>query len=218
MLIVYTTVFGNTKPLHEPQVTGSARFVCFTDQPIDSRHWEIRRVPTVRAPSRECRKLKQMSHTTFPDAEITLWMDSPFSLLVDPAEIARLYPHPIVAFRHRQRNRIRDEAGVIIEHRKGQPETILAQLAAYHADGFDTDDNPQPLISCGGFLLRRNTGEVNRFNQAWNHEVQTRSLRDQMSIDYCAWKTGVQINHFEGHHLDNRYAMFTRYKRATIDF
>lgn len=218
MLTVYTTVFGNTKPLHEPEVTGAARFVCFTDQPITSAHWEIRKVPSVAAPSRECRKLKQMSHVAFPDSEITLWVDSPFSLLMDPYEIARMHRGPVVTFRHQHRNRIRHEAEVIIAHEKGRPETIMAQLAAYQAEGFDSDQNPQAYISNGGFVLRRHTDEVILFNEAWNHEVQTRSLRDQMSIDYCAWKIGLPIEHFEGHHLDNRYAKFTRYKRRAVDF
>lgn len=218
MLTVYTTVFGNTKPLHEPEVTGGARFVCFTDQSITSGQWEIRRVPLVLAPSRECRKLKQMSHLVFPKSEITLWVDSPFSLLIDPHEIARMHPGAIVTFRHQHRSRIRDEAKVIIDHKKGKAETVMAQLAAYQAEGFDTDENPQRFISNGGFILRRHTDEVARFNEAWNHEVQTKSLRDQMSIDYCAWKLGLRIEHFEGHHLENKYANFSRYKRATVDF
>lgn len=218
MVTVYTTVFGNTKPLHEPEVTGGARFVCFTDQPITSRCWEIHRVPPVAAPSRECRKLKQMSHEVFPDSEITLWVDSPFSLVMDPHEIARMHPGALVTFRHQHRNRIRDEADAIIKHKKGTVEKIMAQLAVYQADGFDRDDNPQSFISNGGFILRRHTDLVIRFNQVWNHEVQTKSLRDQMSIDYCAWKVGLQIEHFTGHHLNNCYAKFTRYKRPTVDF
>src|SRR5690606_40727874 len=42
MLVVYTTVIGDTKPLHDPQIPSHSRFVCFTDQDITSTTWEIR--------------------------------------------------------------------------------------------------------------------------------------------------------------------------------
>lgn len=218
MIAVYTTVFGNTKPLHEPHATKGARFICFTDQPIDSPNWDIVRVSLHSTPNRECRKLKQMSHLAVPDATATLWMDSCFSLQVDLPELLDRYPDSIVAFRHPHRNRIRDEAEAIVAHGKAPRDRIMAQLAAYQADGFDTDESPQQRISCGGFLLRRHTPDVVRFNERWNDEVQSRTLRDQMSIDYAAWKTGVSIGYFDGNHLDNPLARFTRYKRAVNDF
>lgn len=217
-LVVYTTVFGQTKPLHEPAAASDARFICFTDQPITSDRWEIVRVPPTSTPSRECRRLKQLSHIVFPSAHFTLWTDSNFSLKVDPVELLQRYPYPVTTFRHPHRKRIRDEAGVIISHGKGKAATISAQLAAYQAEGFDTEENPQRMISAGGFVLRRHTEAVKRFNEVWFHEVQTRSLRDQMSIDYAAWKTGLRIHYFPGTYLDNEVAELTRYKRATIDF
>jgi len=217
-LVVYTTVFGSTKPLHEPSVDSDARFVCFTDQDISSPRWDIIRVPPSSTPSRDCRKLKQPSHVVFPAADATLWTDSNFSLRVDPFDLLAEYPHPVTTFRHPHRDRIRDEARVIIKHGKAREDAITAQLAAYGADGFDTDEHPQQAISTGGFVLRRHTDAVKRFNDTWHHEVQTRSLRDQMSIDYAAWKSGLRIRYFPGSHLENDFADFTRYKRATVDF
>lgn len=217
-LIVYTTVFGDTKPLHEPAAASAARFVCFTDQPITSSRWEIVRVPPSSTPARDCRRLKQPSHIVFPQARATLWTDSNFSLRVDPLELLERYPYPVMTFRHPHRSRISEEAGVIVSHDKGRPAAIHAQLAAYQAEGFDSEDNPQKEISAGGFVLRRHTEAVKRFNEIWFHEVQTRSLRDQMSIDYAAWKAGVRIRYFPGSHLENDLADFTRYRRATVDF
>lgn len=218
MLVVYTTVFGDTKPLHEPLVASGARFVCFTDQAIRSDRWEIVPVPSSNTPSRDCRRLKQLSHVVFPGADATLWMDSNFSLKVDPAALLEQYPHPMTTFRHPHRNRISDEAKVIISHGKGKQAAIKAQLAAYQADGFDTAACPQQVISAGGFVLRRHVEAVKRFNDIWHREVQARSLRDQMSIDYSAWKAGLRIHHFPGTYLKNDVADLTRYRRATIDF
>lgn len=205
-MIVYTTVFGNTDALAEPVARGDARFVCFTDQPITSRHWEIVKVPTLAAPKRECRKYKQRSHAVFPDADLTLWIDCNFTLLMAPERIAEMHAGDLTAFRHHKRNRITDEAKVIIQSGKGKADAINAQLAAYKADGWDTDENPQRAIHNGGFLLRRHTPALIRFNETWHYEVQTRTLRDQMSIDYVAHKTGIRIDEFEGNVKANPYA------------
>ena len=87
-MIVYTTVFGKTDPLHEPRCKSGWRFVCFTDQNITARRWEVVRVPTLERPARECRRLKLLPHLTFPQASISLWIDCCFTLLVSPEVIA----------------------------------------------------------------------------------------------------------------------------------
>ena len=217
-LVVYTTVFGRTKPLNEPRTESQARFVCFTDQPLQSERWEIVRVEPLAAPNRESRRYKHLSHWALPDADASLWIDSNFALRVDPAVIAERHPDPITTFHHPERTRISTEAQAIIRHAKAIPEAVLAQLAAYQADGFDTDADPQQRLSAGGFILRRHGEQVRRFNDFWHHQAQTWTLRDQMSIDYSAWKTGVRIEHFPGTHRNTPYADFIRMQVPINDF
>jgi hypothetical protein len=202
-LVVYTTVFGQTDKLREPTNPGSARFVVFTDQDITSKRWEIVMVPTLAAPKRECRKYKQLSHVVFPDADATLWVDAQFHLSSDPLDLLATYPAELTGFRHHKRKRITDECEAIIRAGKAKPEAVRAQLAAYKADGWDTDDNPQAEITNGGVLLRRHAPRVIRFNELWHAEVQARTLRDQMSIDYCAAKVGLEIAYFPGNMVAN---------------
>jgi hypothetical protein len=217
-LVVYSTIFGRTDPLHEPLRPGNTRFVMFTDQPLVSKHWEIIRVGPFEAPKRECRKLKQPSHLVFPEADATLWIDASYTLLVDPLSILAQYPGEMYGFRHHKRDRIKDEAPAIVAAGKGKADAIYAQLAAYQADGWDTDANPQREITNGGFLLRRSTDTVRSFNDLWHHEVQTRTLRDQMSIDYCAHKAGVGIQHLPGSPKANPFARIHYCKNPTNDF
>jgi hypothetical protein len=215
-VIVYTCVFGHTDPLHEPVVTGSARFVCFTDQPIKSRRWEIVRVDPQNAPTRASRMMKARSHAAFPDAEWTLWMDANFSMEVDPES---LKPHgEFVRFIHRDRARITDEAQEIVRLGKAKPDAIARQLAEYRAAGFDTDANPMHELSCNGVILRRHTPEVVALNEAWAAEISRHTLRDQMSLDYCAWRQGYTLAAWPGNHKVNPYFRITTYKRPTNDF
>lgn len=218
-MIVYSCILGKTDPLHEPRTTGDARFVMVTDNPkLRSKHWEIVQVPRQEAPKRYCRKLKQPSHVVWPDAEVTLWIDASYQLLCDPLELASQYPQEFCALRHHRRDRISQEAPVIVASGKGKAESIYAQLAAYQADGWDTAANPQRLITTGGFLLRRHTETVRRFNDLWHHEVQTRTLRDQMSLDYCAHKAGLSITHLPGSPAGNPFARMHILRKTANDF
>lgn len=217
--VVYTCVFGNTDPLRDPRRPGDTRFVCFTDQPVRSKVWEVVRLPKQDAPKRACRTFKQLSHRIFPDAAATLWVDAQFELLADPAHLLRDYPAEFTAFRHHKRRRITDEAEAIIAAGKAKADAIHAQLAAYKAAGWDTDANPQRAITNGGFLLRRHTDRVKAFNELWDHEVQTRTLRDQMSVDLCAARAGLPITYFPGNVAANPLARRLHYPRKpTNDF
>lgn len=218
-MIVYTTVLGPTDRLEEQVHRGNARFVCFTDQPIRSATWELVRMSVQDRPKRACRRLKLLPHVTFPGEPVTLWMDCCFRLKVPPEQIARNHSGQVTAFRHHRRQRIKDEAQAIIKARKALPHAVLAQLAAYQADGWDTDDNPQRAIHNGGFLLRRDTPDVRAFSEAWHHEVETRTLRDQMSVDYVAWKLGLRIDEFPGTCRANPYAdLRVNVRKPTNDF
>lgn len=218
-LVVYTTVFGVTDPLRDPLRPGNTRFVCFTDRPLRSKVWEIVQVPASATPKRECRKLKQPSQLVFPEADATLWIDAQLQLLVDPARLLQLFPGEFSGFRHHKRSRIVDEAPAIIRAGKGKEDAIYAQLAAYQADGWDTDANPQRAITNGGFMLRRHTARVRQFNEMWHHEVQTRTLRDQMSLDYCAAKAGLKIGYLPGNINRNAYCRRHQFgSKPTNDF
>lgn len=205
-LIVYTAVLGKTDPLHEPRCASDAEFVCFTDQPIESDRWTIVRMREQATPSRATRVLKCNPDLLFPDADAWLWLDAAFTLLVAPERIAAATQAEMAGMRHPDRVRIADECEAIIKARKGLAAPTRAQLAAYQAEGWDTDESPQDGITNGGFLLRRNSEAVRRFNRLWDAEVQGRTLRDQMSIDYCAWRAGVEIEHLPGHVRRNEWA------------
>src|SRR5690606_23802145 len=163
-LTVFTTVFGRTDPLHEPRVKGNARFVCFTDQPIRLKKWEIVRDPVKDAPTRASRLMKALSHKTV-DTEWSLWMDANFTLLADPESLKQ--HGEFVNFVHPDRTRITEEAKEIIRLGKAREDATLRQLAAYRAEGFDTDESPMPVLSCDGVILRRHTEAVKAVNEAW---------------------------------------------------
>lgn len=214
-LTVFTCVFGNTDPLHEqPRIPG-ARFVCFTDQNLVSRSWEVVVLPEQERPTRASRTIKALSHL-FTETECSLWMDANFTLRTTDQKL--FYRGDFVNFRHRDRTRISQEAAEIIRIGKSTPEQIRSQLAAYQAEGFDTDDNPMRELSCNGVIFRRHTPEVIAVNEAWCHEIETRSLRDQMSLDYVCWKLGFELERWPGTFDRCRYFGWKHYSRPVNDY
>lgn len=216
-MIVYTALFGKTDPLHEPAVQTDCRFVCFTDQDIKSERWEIVRVRSSAGPTRTARMLKALPQRMFPQEDAWLWIDCCFTLKADPVAICRTAAHDIITFRHQYWNRITDEAQAIVRLRKAKPAAVYAQLAAYNADGFDTPENPQQSLSCNGVVFRRNTDQICKLNQLWANQLK-HTLRDQMCLDYCAWKLGVSVGRWPGFDTDNPIARYNHYRMPVNDY
>lgn len=217
-MIVYSTIFGRTDSLKEPLNPDGAEFVMFTDNPdLTSVHWDIRVVPKLERPKRECRKLKQCPHTVFPGAT-TLWVDASYQLVMSPREIASRFPYDFCAFPHPRRTRITEEAPAIIKAAKAKEEAIYRQLADYQSQGWDTEENRQTILTAGGFLLRRSTPTVEHFNELWNEEVQKHTLRDQMSLDFCAHRAGLRIFHFPWQVYSNPMARHTVSRNPVNDY
>ena len=232
--VIFTCVFGYTDPLHEPEIiykratscldyTGQmihrpqvgCPMICFTDQPIRSSRWEIVRIPTVDAPMRVSRFVKALSHRWFPKAT-TLYLDANITLRVHLSALESQYNGDFVNFRHYKRQRITDEADAIIRWKKAKPDAVMAQLRKYQAEGFDTDENPQRELSNNGVILRRPSSA--ELCEAWWREISTQTLRDQMSLDYCAWKLGRTIQRFDGNIKTTRIISIRNYDRPVNDY
>ena len=59
------------------------------------------------------------------------------------------------------------------------------------------DDNDNQLFETG-ILMRRNCDSIKRLNELWWKELDTGSVRDQLSFPYVLWKNpDVRINAIE---------------------
>lgn len=193
-MIVYTTMFGRTHRLLPQPAWPNVEYICFTDRDIDVPGWRFVRVPSAPNPLLQCKGYKLRPHLTFPDATETLWMDSRITLKCDPRTVPQ--DGDFCVSPHRVRTNITDEASEIIRLERADPAKIRAQLAIYHADGFDTPEQPQTALAEVGVMLRRHTPAVVEVCERWHEEVVQRSPRDQMSLDYVCWKLGFDLWHW----------------------
>jgi hypothetical protein len=205
-VIVFTCVLGDTDPLRSCRATPGVRYLCFADREMNVPPYQIIRYEAgPLGPRLASRKLKILAdHPALAAADVTLWHDAAYQLHCNPLTLATgaLLEHDVVAMRHPHRNRIEDEAAVIARLGYMPRETLTAQIASYRAAGF-TD---QRAITSTGFCFRRRTPAVLAWQTLWWAEVARWGYRDQMSVDYALWRTGVTINYIPGHYRDNPHA------------
>jgi len=207
VIVAFTSVLGETDPLRRPTLVGpGVRYLCFCDRPLPPAppYEQVIYPVGAEGPALASRALKiRMDHPLLLDADVVLWHDAAFQLHTDPAKVTRTFlgATDMVAFRHPHRDRIADEATQIAKLGYAPADVLAAQVATYDAEGFT-----QTAITSTGYSLRRRTPAVEAFNAQWWAEVERWTYRDQMSVDYAIWKTGLQVAYIPGHYKDNPFA------------
>ncbi|MRU15523.1 glycosyltransferase [Roseovarius sp. A21] len=96
---------------------------------------------------------------------------------------------PIFGIPHPQRNCIYDEAQAVIEHKKADSDKVRAQMAVYQADGYPKRHG---LIETNLLVYNLKHPRIAEILTAWRAEVNERTHRDQLSLNYVLWKLGLQ--------------------------
>ncbi len=206
-LTVFTCIVGKTDTLKRPTVINpNVRYVCLSDQPQAVPPYQY--VPidaSTLGPRLLSRKLKILAdHPSLEQPDVVLWHDAAFRMDYEPIRLtteALSDGIDMLAFRHPHRTQIEDEAAAIAKWGWVPLETLQRQVATYRAEGFRQD-----MISSTGFWLRRLTPAVQAFSRFWWAEVERWGWRDQMSVDYAIWRTGVRLKYIPGHYRHNPYA------------
>lgn len=205
MTIVYTTIFGGSDSL-KPAPVGADRCVCFISGESDysdSQGWELIRGAYVEDPRRDAWYLRCVSHLQFPEADQTVWIDASFTVTDLPKLLADAKGSDLALLRHHKRHSCYDEGTELVKVGQSDQRDVQRQLAGYRREGFA----PSALsISC--ILVRQNNPKVTAFNELWDREIQAHpGDNTQLSIDYCAWKTGLKVTALKGSRLDNPYSV-----------
>ena len=196
-LVLYTAIFGGKDDYREPP-DGDYETVLFTDrQPPRVRRAKVVIVNPPKDPRRLARLYKLSSHTLFPEADLTIWMDGLIEVRgIDPRQfcLTHLANADLAAHNNAEASCIYAAAIKCINTNRDDPSVILKQMNRYMDEGY-----PE---SCGraetGIVLRRRTPEVARFNDVWLDELSKGSVRDQLSFNYAVWKTGVRFSYIPG--------------------
>ena len=201
--MIYTAITAGKDDLKPRR--HDTRYVAFLDEMVNT-DWDV--LPAYDRfcdPVRNAKIHKVLPHRFF-DTDVSLWIDGTFEVLVDFEEIRDyLKGNDIVVFKHDIRNCAYDEATTCINYGLDRRAVIQAQTARYKSEGYPEKNG---LHECN-VILRRHNKRVEAFNELWWREIEMGSRRDQISFDYCVWRTGVKVGEFEGNSHTSHLAKYT---------
>jgi hypothetical protein len=160
----------------------------FTDR-VAAPGWRVIKVKAAN-PRLEARRIKTLA-LELVEADTVLWVDGrivvrdrPIRYLLEEAlanaEIAA-YPHP-------WRDCAYSEAEECARLKRAPADALSRQTAAYREAGLPAHWGLRNTM----VLARRNTPAMREFGRAWWQEIETHTVRDQVSLPYLLWRSGLQ--------------------------
>lgn len=199
-ICVYTCVFGNYDTLQNPLVYNpDVDYICFSDHILKSEVWQTALVqPKFVSLAKSSRWYFDNSIRNLPGYTYTIMHGGNSQLNADPKSLVEQYlpdGYLIAAFKHPHRKTVKDECKAVLAFSKDTDiQLVWNQYKSYTDAGFKDDIGLSACI----LLIRKNTAQVKSFEKIWWREVATWSHRDQLSFDFCRWKTGISVNYIPG--------------------
>jgi len=172
--------------------------IMFTDEyREDSKGWDIRYFQSDN-PLLLSREVKILPHKFIPEYDLVCYIDGNQKLLKEP-------PNEPVWFTHIARTDIFQEAAQIIKNGRFPREIIDKQINYYRSQGY-----AGKYLFLNGFHVRRNDEKINRLHDVWYEETCKFAPRDQVSLPYACWKTGILPENITSGHEKGQYAIIMK--------
>lgn len=188
---IYTVITNDYDVLRTPRVRQpECDYICFTDNPLlKSDSWVV---VLIEKPSRHLqREIKILAHKYLPEYDMTIYVDANMEIIRNfKAMEISARKHGIALIKHNKRNCLYQEALTVVAINKDKSTFVEPQITAYRAEGMPVNYG----MYCSGVMIRFNTPAVNDFCELWWAEVEKHSHRDQLSITYALWKTGLKYD------------------------
>jgi len=203
-LVVYTAIFGGFEDLLPQRKFKDIDYIAFSDQPLKSRTWTVRKFPSLFSDSVRCAKeFKILPHRFFPEYEYSIWIDGNYLVVGDVGGLLdRVLKHKNMAvFDHNQT--VNDARGCLYREfeeimalgrhsgrYKDNPDVMRHQIARYRTEGYPENNG---LVFASILVRRHNQPDVIRTMEHWWNEIQNGSRRDQLSFNYSPYGKTILI-------------------------
>ncbi len=203
-IVIYTCISGGYDTLKEPLLEfDNVAYICYTDdaakiKKAEHTKWTIRQIPDHISEKYNKiltnRYLKMHPKELFPDADYAVYVDGNIGIqsFLGAYLVKTNISTGIAIFSHSQRQCAYAEALVCISRKKGSKEAIEHQMALYNKEGFPKDYGMYECTIIASDLQNTTSAEV--FDQWWKAFLQSKSYRDQLSLPYVIWKSGMDYN------------------------
>lgn len=189
-IAIYTAVFGGFDRLLEQSFCHPiVDFIYFTDQDIESKTWEVRKIPLWNNdPLKTSKKLKIQPHLFLPEYDYTLWIDGNITVsedILQPFEVMSQYNMDAVFFKHPETNSFYDECKHVISLGKTSENEVNRHIDKYKNEKY-LGENGQ--IETNLIWRKNNSPHLEKTMNCWWEQLETLSIRDQLGIMYSFWK------------------------------
>lgn len=201
-LAVYTAIIGKyDNLLKQNSISKYCDYFCITDnRDIKSNIWKIIYVDKNDyglndiENTKVARYIKTHPHIFFKNYQHSLWIDS--NIIIEREISEWIYKYlknddSSLVHLHPDRFTLNQEVKEVIDAKKDSIDNITKQIENYRKDGFNCDTNGLIMTNV---IYRKNTREVNEFNELWWNQIKNYSKRDQLSFNYSAWKTELKYS------------------------
>ena len=196
--LVYTCVFGGYDRVFPPRHTdrGLDHVIVTDDTGLRVKGWRTHAVPAAHFATPKAANLyyRALIHRELPGYDAALYVDGNIRLLgpsrdfiaafVTSGAALGLYPHPL-------RTTVADEARACLQQAKlADPAAVQAERQFHAAEGFPDD---QGLMESGILLKNHTAPGLDAAMALWWEQFERFGTRDQISLPYVLWKTGLPV-------------------------
>jgi len=139
---------------------------------------------------RNAKIYKVMPQMFLPEYDYWFWMDSTHEVIMDPKKIIEKYlgDSDIGLWKHTDRDCSYQEAEIIKKLNYDHRELVQNQINYYRSMGYPENNGLYELPAS----IRKNTDRVKILNMRWWEQICRYSSRDQISMPFVLWKTGIE--------------------------
>lgn len=200
-LVVYSALAGEGRvadPYYQPK---GVDYIIYTDQPIKSKVWEVR--PFIHndvSNVAKAKRIKFFPFLLFPH-RYSLWVDHHILIKarITVESVKRtLAGNSLAMYQHDLRNCVYEEYSACLNEKKAEYKSLLPQIEHYQTEGYPIDSGLHTAM----VMYRDNDKSATFMSKWWEELTKWGHWRDQMSLDYMAWREKEKITTLKGNVRD----------------
>lgn len=183
-ICVYTILTNDYDTVKPISLNGIPHYL-FTDNPnIEAKGWII--IPIEK--TEDCRlqrKIKILGHPELDKHDATIYIDASMTMRSNVTQLLRTYRGGLMIGQHK-RTCVYAEGLACKSLKKAAEDVINKQIAEYYENNFPVNFG----MWSSGFMIRdKSTKEM---CELWYSKLEEHSHRDQLSLPWALWKTGLK--------------------------
>lgn len=192
-IAIYTAIFGGYDELKEPEyISPYCDYYIFTDRKVpENSVWKKLDYSFVQEMNgmdayHLSKYVKIFPDKFFKGYDYSIWVDGTTTIVADLyAFIDRLNGKIIGMFDNPVHDCIYTEANFLLYYNRVQENIIKKQINSYKNEGYPEHNG---MYECTIIVRQHNNSECIKLMNEWWKQIETFSMRDQISFPYIIWK------------------------------